>query len=65
MKDCYIVLFDLRENNGHILALEDEHGNIARFSTYEEANDAAERNPLSDAFLVRIVDMDDDTEYRL
>ena len=33
----WIVLIDLRENNGHFINIVDEHDNIAKFPTREEA----------------------------
>ncbi len=55
-----IILIDMRENNGHIVALQDEDGNIAQYEDYGEADDAASKHWLTDSFPVRIVDMDDD-----
>ncbi len=49
----------MRENNGQIVALQDD-GNIAQYEDYGEADDAASKHWLTDSFPVRIVDMDDD-----
>jgi len=57
-----IILIDMRENNGSIVALEDENGNIAQYENYGQADDVASEHPLTDAFPVRIVDMDGDED---
>ena len=43
----WIILIDLRENNGHFVNLEDEHGNIAQFTSEEAARLAIADHPLT------------------
>lgn len=53
-----IVLVDMRENNGHIVALVDENDNIAQFDKFEDAVDAIKEHPLS-VFPILYVNMDE------
>lgn len=55
----WIVLVDLRSNNGHIVTLEDENGNIAQFESEEEAQECAANNPMCGAFDSYAVSLDD------
>lgn len=53
-----IVLVDIRENNGHILAIVDENENIAQYETIEDAREKLKDHPLAKAFPVLYVDID-------
>jgi len=52
-----IILVDLRMNNGHVLALLDEDGNIAQFDTLKSARDCRRNHPLN-MYPWLFVDMD-------
>lgn len=56
----WIVLIDLRENNGHFINIVDEHDNIAKFPTREEAIAAARRNELSDFYPAYAISVDEE-----
>ncbi|WP_312903785.1 hypothetical protein [Stutzerimonas nitrititolerans] len=43
----WIILIDLRENNGHFVNLEDENGNIAQFASEEAARFCIADHPLT------------------
>ena len=55
----WIILVDLRENNGHFVTLEDEHGNIAQFPTKQAAKEAMRGHPL-DAYPSCAISVDED-----
>lgn len=53
----HIIIVDLRESNGHVLTIDDEHDNIAQFDTEKEANALMEDHPLN-AFPFYVFDTD-------
>ena len=53
----YIIIVDLRENNGGVLAITDENDNIALFKNYEEASDVMSNHKLN-VFPITFVDLD-------
>lgn len=59
-KKSYVVLIDARDNNGHVIALEDKDGNIAQFETYEKAEDAVDHRHILFGIPMLIVCMDGD-----
>lgn len=55
----WIILVDLRENNGHFVNIEDEHGNIAQFETEQDAREVM-RDHILNAFPCYAISVDDD-----
>lgn len=55
----WIILVDARENNGHYLHIEDEHGNIAQYETEHAAREAMRDHSLN-AFPCYAISVDDD-----
>ena len=53
-----IILVDMRENNGHIVAIQDSNDNIAQFDTSEDVVLCAQNQPLCENFPYIVVDMD-------
>lgn len=53
-----IIIIDTRENNGKIVASEDEYGNIEIFKTNEKIINFIKNNPLCVAFPYYIINLD-------
>lgn len=51
-----IILVDMRENNGHVVEIDDENG-IAEFGTLEAAQECMKNHPLN-VFPILYVDID-------
>lgn len=55
----YIILVDLRENNGKILVISDDEGDgVAQFEFLEDAIKCVEQQPLCQNYPYVIIDMD-------
>ena len=54
----WIVLIDLRDNNGHVVALHDDNDNIAQFDDLFSAQRCADENPLARAYPSICVSLD-------
>ena len=54
----YVVLVDLRENNGHAVPIEDDNGNIKQFASREEIFELEKSHPLMKAFTWMAINMD-------
>jgi len=60
----WIVLIDLRDNNGHVVALHDDNDNIAQFEDLLECQECANSHPLAMAYPCIALDLDTlDTEH--
>lgn len=55
----WIILVDLRENNGHFVNIEDEHGNIKQFETEQQARECIRDHSLN-VFPCYAISVDDD-----
>jgi len=55
----YIVIIDMRENNGRIVVMTDIDDRIAQFETFDEAEKAVLNNRMAQRFPVRYVNMDE------
>lgn len=58
----YVILVDLRENNGYVLAItedDNDEGNIAQFEFLEDAIECAKQQPLCQSYPYVILDMDE------
>ena len=58
MNKRYAIMFDLRENNGTVIFLEDEYERIALYDDLREAMDVANKHPLYTSFPGVILDLD-------
>lgn len=56
----WIVMIDLRENNGHLINIVDENDNIAQYPTKKEAAEAAKRNELTEYYPAYLINVDED-----
>lgn len=56
----YIVLVDMRENNGHVVAISDdtEEGNIAQFKSMPQVDSMMKDQPLCKTFSSIVIDLD-------
>ena len=56
MPPTYVILVDLRGNNGHVVAITDDNGNVAQFPTRAAALEAM-RDHILGAFPTRVVQL--------
>ena len=54
----WIILVDLRENNGQVVALQDDGGNIAQFDGLIECGVCADAHPMASAYPCVALDLD-------
>jgi len=54
----WIILVDLRENNGHVASLQDENENIAQFDGLLDCQECANEHPLASAYPCIALDLD-------
>ena len=52
----YIIIVDMRENNGSIVAIRNEHDDLAQYDTEEEAEELM-KNHILRVFPYEVLDM--------
>jgi len=52
----YIIIVDMRENNGQILGIKDDDFNLVQYDTEEEAEELMAKHPLK-VFPYEVLDM--------